>query len=219
MSEPPGSVTGPLNNEDPSPDQVAYIYIRLMPLLVQILVWKGWEQQVAEEAAHATLTKLLLEVDNLPRPFEDRQNFLGYCVTTALRDLWKSDKRNRESGGMPFDIESKNASPVSEVIRREDHNEMERALKFLLESLTDIQRQIFIMRVEQKSAAQIAKETAVTVARVERELKHLKELFPGLSNLNPRGRKPTTPELGPGNFIQGVIWAILDDHPDTRKCG
>ncbi|MBS0206738.1 MAG: sigma-70 family RNA polymerase sigma factor [Planctomycetes bacterium] len=210
MSEPPGSVTGPLNNEDPSPDQVAYIYIRLMPLLVQILVWKGWEQQVADEAAHATLTKLLLEVDNLPRPFKDRQAFLWFCVTTALRDLWRSDKRYREADGMPIDAEPKIASTVSEVIRREDYEEMRRMLKFLLESLTDVQLQIFFMRLEQKSVGAIATQTGLTKGQVEQELEELRELCPGLSVLNPRGRKPTTPELGPGTFIQGVIRAILD---------
>ncbi len=208
MPEPPGSVTGLLNSEFPSREEVAHIYTRLMPLLSQFLVRKGLQQEVAEEAAQATLIKLLLEWDQRPRSFPDRQAFLSYCVTTAQRDLWKIAKRSPDSGGMPLVDEPTVVSTVSEVIWREDFEELQRSLQSFYASLTDVQKKIFDMKLEQYTISTIAESTQLTVDKVRGHLRSMMRRVPGLD------RKHTFRELGPGTLIRGVLRALLDDYTD-----
>jgi len=122
-------------------------------------------REVVEDACHHAWAKLINHSERI-----NRETALSWLITTAVRQAWKLERRDRREASLEAAVEERGELPLpSRLPGPADRAEMRERLAEL-ERLSERQRQMVWLRAAGLSYVEMAAYTGGTVRSVERQL-------------------------------------------------
>ena len=152
-------------------------------------------REVVEDACHHAWAKLINHSERV-----DRETALGWLVTTAVREAWKLERRERREASLEATAEEAGELPVPSRLPGPAERAEFRERLAELKRLSDRHRQIVWLRAVGLSYAEMAAYTGDTVRSVERQIARATARIREISEQRERwqqDREPAPEVTGP----------------------